>query len=78
MKQLFFNYDEDLFVSCDKLNEDQWYVEMKKADEDVNHIDNEEEYTDLLPSHLGVFILSHSKRLMNNFLFVIDGFKQPK
>ena len=21
---------EDLFVSCDKINEDQWYVEMKK------------------------------------------------
>ena len=31
----------------------------------------------LLPSHLGVFILSHSKRIMNNFIRSIDGFRKP-
>ena len=31
--------------------------------------------TKLLPSHLGVFILSHSKRIMNNFIHSIDGFE---
>ena len=40
--------------------------------------DNEKEYTftDLLLNHLGTFILGHSKRIMNNFLIEIDGFKQ--
>ena len=31
-----------------------------------------------MPSHLGSFILSHSKRIMNNFIECIDGFKNPK
>ena len=35
------------------------------------------ETTKLLPSHLGVFILSHSKRIMNNFIHSIDGFRKP-
>ena len=33
--------------------------------------------TKLLLSHLGVFILSHSKRIMNNFIHSIDRFKKP-
>ena len=32
--------------------------------------------TKLLPSHLGVFILSHPKRIMNNFIYSIDGLKK--
>ena len=28
-----------------------------------------------VPIHLGPFILSHSRRIMNNFILEIDGFK---
>ena len=30
------------------------------------------------PCQLGSFILSHSKRLMNNVIFSLDGFKDKK
>jgi hypothetical protein len=30
-----------------------------------------------VPLHLGSFILAHSKRIMNNFILAIDGFKNP-
>ena len=30
------------------------------------------------PSIVGVYILAHSRRVMNNFIHAIDGFKQPK
>ena len=38
-------------------------------------IDNEIEDRNTMPSQLGAFILSNSKRIMNNFIRVIDGFK---
>ncbi|ESO90886.1 hypothetical protein LOTGIDRAFT_163774 [Lottia gigantea] len=34
--------------------------------------------TRLTPSHLGSFVLSHSKKIMNNFIHVIDGFYKPE
>ncbi|ESO82750.1 hypothetical protein LOTGIDRAFT_155768 [Lottia gigantea] len=34
--------------------------------------------TRLTPSHLGSFVLSHSKKIMNNFIRVIDGFYKPE
>ncbi|ESO90924.1 hypothetical protein LOTGIDRAFT_175784 [Lottia gigantea] len=36
------------------------------------------DYTRLTPTHLGAFILSHSKKIMNNFIHVIDGFYKPE
>ena len=72
------NYDEDLFKSCDKINDNQWYVEMLIAETEINDNEKENKFTDLLPNHLGTFILGHSKRIMNNFLFEIGGFKQQK
>ena len=33
--------------------------------------------TKLLPSQLGDFILSHSKRIMNDFIHSVDGFRKP-
>ena len=43
----------------------------------TNVIHNPVEQQKLLPSHLGVFILYHSKRIMNNFIHSIDGFRKP-
>ncbi|ESP04243.1 hypothetical protein LOTGIDRAFT_170940 [Lottia gigantea] len=34
--------------------------------------------TRLTPSHLGSFVLSHSKKIMNNFIHVINGFYKPE
>ena len=38
-------------------------------------VDNEIKDKNTMPSQLGAFILSNSKRIMNNFFRVIDGFK---
>ena len=37
-------------------------------------LEDEIEKINTMPSHLGAFILSNSKRIMNNFIHVIDGF----
>ena len=50
---------------------------LKDLDKSSNH-DSEKVSTKLMPSHLGAFILSHSKRIMNNFIKEIDGFKSPE
>ena len=48
------------------------YIVKMSLDEGV---DLELEEKNTMPSQLGAFILSNSKRIMNNFLSVIDGFK---
>ena len=72
-------FDPDLMINCDKINDNQWLVEMKKeqTEEAPNASNKEQDATKLLPSHIGSFILSHSKRIMNNFVHLIDGFKKP-
>ena len=80
-------YDETI-KTYEQLTEDLYYVEKKK---DVKEYYEEEKYNDpitgekkekkqtrLTPSQLGIFILSHSKRIMNNFIINIDGAKNPK
>ena len=48
------------------------YIVQLSLDEGIDgEIDNE----NTMPSQLGAFILSNSKRIMNNFVEVIDGFK---
>ena len=73
------NFTEDL--KFEKIRDDQYYVEVKnelkemhitQEDKDTE-IDDENKHkktntTSLMPSHLGVFILAHSKRIMNNFI----------
>ena len=48
------------------------YIVKLALDEGV---DNDVEDKNTMPSQLGAFILSNSKRIMNNFIRVIDGFK---
>ena len=69
-------YDPDLLKKFERINDDQYYVEMKKEITDVIDHSQSNGTTKLLPSHLGVFILSHSKRIMNNFIHSIDAFKK--
>lgn len=60
------NYTDD--IKYEKIYSDKYYVE-----EDIG--DSLPEI--LMPSHLGSFILSHSKRIMNDVILEIDGFKKP-
>ena len=48
-----------------------YIVKLKEDD----GLDSEIDIKNTMPSHLGSFILSNSKRIMNNFIRVIDGFK---
>ena len=48
------------------------YIVQLSLDEDVDTpVDNK----NTMPSQLGAFMLSNSRRIMNNFVEVIDGFK---
>ena len=59
------------------MNNVQCYVEMEKETTDVIDHSQSDGTTKLLQSHLGVFILSHSTRIMNNFIHSIDEFRKP-
>ena len=48
------------------------YIVKLALDEGV---DNDVEEKNCMPSQLGAFILSNSKRIMNNFIRIIDGFQ---
>ena len=65
-----------------------WIVTKKKDKKsiDVTRKDQKEGFMNFskklknsneVPLHLGSFILAHSKRLMNNFILAIDGYKKP-
>ncbi|ESP02397.1 hypothetical protein LOTGIDRAFT_172055 [Lottia gigantea] len=68
------NYDKHV-KKYDKLNETQYIVEIN--DEEKEFVPPKD-FTRLTPTHLGTFILSHSKKIMNNFIHVIDGFYKPE
>ena len=53
-----------------RLQNGKYFVKMKKDDGLDDDCDNKS----TLPAVLGAFILSYSKRIMNNFIGVINGF----
>ncbi|ESO91839.1 hypothetical protein LOTGIDRAFT_163200 [Lottia gigantea] len=61
--------------SYEKVNDSQYIVEMNEEEKEFVPPKN---FTRLTPAHLGAFILSHSKKIMNNFIHVIDGFYKPE
>ena len=63
-------YDENVLDYWKLLN-GEYIVKLKEDD----GLDSEIDIKNTMPSHLGSFILSNSKRIMNNFIRVIDGFK---
>jgi hypothetical protein len=81
------NYD-DLLMSYCKIQGDKYIVTRKKEKKAVD-VSKEELKDGILqsskkdkksrdvPLHLGSFILAHSKRIMNNFILAIDGYKNP-
>ena len=53
-----------------KINYGNYIVKLK--DDEV--LQDEVEKINTMPLHLGAFVLSNSKRIMNNFIHAIDGF----
>ncbi|ESO90900.1 hypothetical protein LOTGIDRAFT_163788 [Lottia gigantea] len=68
------NFDSHV-KSYEKGNDSQYLVEMNEEEKEFVP---PEDFTRLTPTHLGAFILSHSKKIMNNFIHVIDGFYKPE
>ena len=62
-------YDERV-LDYQKINYGNYIVKMK----DDEGLQDEVKKVNTLPLHLAVFILSNSKRIMNNFIHAIDGF----
>ncbi|ESO92183.1 hypothetical protein LOTGIDRAFT_162839 [Lottia gigantea] len=67
------NYDSHV-KSYEKVNDSQYIVEINEEEKEFISPKS----TRLTPSHLGSFVLSHSKKIMNNFIRVIDGFYKPE
>ena len=78
--ELIKNYENgknDIYLVEEELEETEFINKNKKYLEQ-NNGEQINEYTKLMPSHLRVFILAHSRRIMNNFILSIDGFKKPE
>ncbi|ESO81917.1 hypothetical protein LOTGIDRAFT_170461 [Lottia gigantea] len=68
------NFDSHV-KSYEKVNDSQYIVEMNEGEKEFVP---PKDFTRLTPAHSGAFILSHSKKIMNNFIHVIDGFYKPE
>ena len=62
-------FDENI-LDYWKLPNGNYIVKMKKDD----GLDDDCDVKNILPAHLGAFILSNSKRFMNNFIREMNGF----
>ena len=62
-------YDER-FLVYQKINYANYIVKMK----DVESLQDEVKKVNTMRLHLGAFVLSNSKRIINNFIHAIDGF----
>ncbi|ESP03256.1 hypothetical protein LOTGIDRAFT_171603 [Lottia gigantea] len=69
------NFDSHV-KNYEKINDTQYFVEIQIEEKEITAEDSKS--TRLTPSHLGSFVLSHSKKIMNNFIHVINGFNKPE
>ncbi|ESP04491.1 hypothetical protein LOTGIDRAFT_170735 [Lottia gigantea] len=69
------NFDSRV-KTYEKINDTQYVVETEIEEKEITTEDSKS--TRLTPSHLGSFVLSHSKKIMNNFIHVINGFYKPE
>ncbi|ESO91852.1 hypothetical protein LOTGIDRAFT_163211 [Lottia gigantea] len=65
-------------TNYEKINDTQYLVETEIEEKEITAEDHSTKSTGVTPSHLGSFVLSHSKKIMNNFIHVINGFYQPE
>ncbi|ESP01769.1 hypothetical protein LOTGIDRAFT_172416 [Lottia gigantea] len=69
------NFDSRV-KTYEKINDTQYIVETEIEEKEITTEDSKS--TGLTPSHLGSFVLSHSKKILNNFIHVINGFYKPE
>ncbi|ESO93917.1 hypothetical protein LOTGIDRAFT_153390 [Lottia gigantea] len=69
------NFDSPV-KTYEKINDTQYIVETEIEEKEITTEDSKS--TRLTPSHLGSFVLSHSKKIMNNFIHIINGFYKPE
>ncbi|ESO98096.1 hypothetical protein LOTGIDRAFT_174352 [Lottia gigantea] len=69
------NFDSRV-KTYEKINDTQYIVETEIEEKEITTEDSKS--TRLTPSHLGSFVLSHSKKIMNNFIHVINRFYKPE
>ena len=62
-------YDEKI-LDYQKINYGNYIVELK----DDEGLEDEVKRVNTMPLHLGAFVFSNSKRIMNTFIHAIDGF----
>jgi hypothetical protein len=75
-KQTLQNNFDDTIMDYHHLDSEM-YVVQKKNDPGLDcKKENNKPKTKEVPIHLGSFILAHSKRLMNNIILSVDGFKE--
>ncbi|ESO89867.1 hypothetical protein LOTGIDRAFT_164555 [Lottia gigantea] len=74
----FQAYFDSHVKNYEKINDTQYFVETEIEEKELNAEDHSTKSTRLTPSHLGSFVLSHSKKIMNNFIHVINGFYKPE
>ncbi|ESO91120.1 hypothetical protein LOTGIDRAFT_153554 [Lottia gigantea] len=63
-------------INYEKVNDSQFIVKINEEEKEFDCTPPKS--IRLTPSHLGSFVLSHSKKIMNNFIHVIDGFYKPE
>ena len=61
---------DERVLNCQRINYGNYIVKMK---DDVG-LQDEVKKVNTMPLHLGAFVLSNSKRIMNNFIHAIGGF----
>ncbi|ESP04438.1 hypothetical protein LOTGIDRAFT_170831 [Lottia gigantea] len=69
------NFDSHV-INYEKVNETQYIVEINEEEREFDC--SPPKSTRLTLCHSGSFVLSHSKKIMNNFIHVIDGFYKPE
>ncbi|ESP02769.1 hypothetical protein LOTGIDRAFT_156714 [Lottia gigantea] len=69
------NFDSRV-KTYEKINDTQYIVETEIEEKEITTEDSKS--TRLTPSHLGSFVLTHSKKIMNNIIHVINGFYKPE
>ena len=66
-----------MLTECEERVKDYWKISginyIKKMIDDAR-LEDEVKKLNTMPLHLGAFVLSNSKRIMNNFIHAINGF----
>ncbi|ESO94420.1 hypothetical protein LOTGIDRAFT_175418 [Lottia gigantea] len=72
---VWFDYPKNMFFQPIPAKDKITFTNKEEIEEKETE---DSKSTRLTPSHLGSFVLSHRKKIMNNFIHVINGFYKPE